>query len=91
MSMHYIPGTEVLQVRGPGDEIFSAAGTYFEDLHVFNTTNMRWQELTSKVVGPRPAARAFHGYTAEGGYLYVHGGSNSGSNSGAPCCSNTAT
>jgi hypothetical protein len=48
----------------------------FDDLHVFNTNTRVWSELTSSVVGIKPAARAFHGYTAEGGYLYVHGGSN---------------
>jgi hypothetical protein len=54
------------------------AGKILDDLHVFDAGKATWKELTSSAVGIRPLARVFHGYTTDGKYLYVNGGSNSG-------------
>ncbi len=44
------------------------------DLHVYDSVNIRWTELTDAVFGTLPDPRDGHGFTTAGGKLYVHGG-----------------
>jgi N-acetylneuraminic acid mutarotase len=44
------------------------------DLHAYDPVSMTWFNLTSYALGSPPGARIGHGFTSEGGKLYVHGG-----------------
>ena len=41
---------------------------------MFDPATMAWTDLTSNLSGSLPSPRAYHGFTAAGGRLYVHGG-----------------
>ncbi len=45
-----------------------------QDLHVFDPTILAWTDLTAAARGAPPAARYCHGFSADGGRLYVFGG-----------------
>ena len=46
----------------------------YKDLHMFDPAVMAWTDLTRNFSGTAPSPRAYHGFTAAGGWLYVHGG-----------------
>ena len=46
----------------------------YADLHMFDPAAMAWTDLTLDVSGAPPSPRGFHGFTAAGARLYVHGG-----------------
>ena len=41
---------------------------------MFDPANVSWTDLSVPASGTPPAARNSHGFAAEGGLLYVHGG-----------------
>ena len=55
------------------------AGQRLQDLHVYDPAAMAWTELSAASSGTPPSARAFHGFASTVGKLYIHGGSNNGS------------
>ena len=55
-----------------GDPII--AGTNLGDLHMFDPVAMAWTDLFYHASGTLPSPRHAHGFTAAGGWLYVHGG-----------------
>ena len=66
-----------------GGKIYVHGGEYFRDpniwtnlgdLHMFDPASMAWTDLTFNVSGIAPSRRYGHGFTAAGGWLYVHGG-----------------
>ena len=46
------------------------------DLHVYDTANFSWKDLSKSVTGNAPSARSGHGFTSALGQLYVQGGWN---------------
>ncbi len=51
-----------------------SAGSFLNDLHVFDPATMTWALLSAANDTGRPSARYDHGFTSAGGRLYVHGG-----------------
>ena len=47
---------------------------YLNDLHVYDSANMMWTDLSVAVIGIPPVAREAHGFTCTGDKLYVHAG-----------------
>jgi hypothetical protein len=46
------------------------------DLWMFNSNTTQWTDLTAVSPGRvSPSSRSYHGFTAVGGKLYLHGGS----------------
>ncbi len=50
------------------------------DLLVFYIINHTWEDLTLRMRGTVPNARAGHGFATQSGNLYVHGGANADTN-----------
>ncbi len=50
------------------------AGIYLDDLFALDPATLVWEDLTAVMAGPRPSARANHGFAAAEGRLYVYGG-----------------
>ena len=45
-----------------------------DDLHSYDPVAMAWTDLSAFASETPPSPRAWHGFTAAGGRLYVHGG-----------------
>jgi len=60
---------------------------YLDDLHAFDPATMTWTLLSAALDAPRPSARYSHGFTSEGGKLYVHGGICITADGYGDCCS----
>ena len=45
-------------------------------MHVYDPGAMAWTNLSAASHGTPPSPRAYHGFTAAAGRLYVHGGAN---------------
>ena len=63
------PPDPATTLRPPLPTVFGSA-----DLFVFDPSTLTWTELTGAVQGVSPSARHGHGFTSEGGRLYVHSG-----------------
>ena len=63
--------------RSYGSELESVAGYVLQDLMTFHIVDNTWENLTLRMRGALPYARAGHGFASCGGKLYVHGGTNS--------------
>ena len=67
--------TQIVKTRIKSTTLPSHADPY-DDLHMFDPAAMAWTDITRNVSGSMPSPRAYHGFTAAGGWLYVHGGVN---------------
>ncbi len=55
------------------------------DLHVLDPSGPRaWEDLSARTRGPVPSPRAFHGFAAEGGRLFVFAGQSLGAGEADP-------
>lgn len=52
----------------------SCTGQAISDLRVYDLLTMIWTDLSTPRFGTPPSARACHGFTSDGGRLYVFGG-----------------
>ena len=61
----------MLQTISPGPTVSLGL---LGDLYTFDLAAMNWTRLLSDDAAKQPPARSLHGFTSDGGRLYVHGG-----------------
>ena len=47
---------------------------FLDSLNMFDPAKLLWDDLSGHVLGVPPLPRSFHGFQANGGKLYIHGG-----------------